>query len=321
MNICLKNRIEISGTGPSRRFQTGILAQLSLVQMAVVAKYGAWDNATYPWEDQTSAGMMGSIVTEIDAWITAISSNASIVANGMLPVKRRDPSSSTNSGVTNGFVYEFPDTSIGLNADGPTYPHLMLFGTQTNINTYITDEYANDTSNNGYGNYGSSPGHYTSYPTVGDTGYNNQAIVITETTDGEEFLAVGIQHGAFYADNTHMVVFKDQDGHWCFTTYYYGFAYDNYMGFWTGSNGPYDNDPVTRRSTTLIYGASIECTITGSSTRAGYDGIGQVAWFPKSSKILSGLGTSARFGQYRAYTTGEQYLAIGNSSFGFIIPA
>ena len=29
----------------------------------------------------TSAGFMGSIVAEFDAWITAITSNASIVAN------------------------------------------------------------------------------------------------------------------------------------------------------------------------------------------------------------------------------------------------
>ena len=60
--------------------------------MAIVVRQGIWDNAVYPWTDTTSAGMMGSIVTEIDTWISAISSNASIVANGQLPVKVREPS-------------------------------------------------------------------------------------------------------------------------------------------------------------------------------------------------------------------------------------
>lgn len=290
--------------------------------MGITAKYGAWDNATYPWDDQTSAGVMGSIVTEIDAWITAIGSNVSITTNGMLPVKQRDPASSTNSGTTNGFVYEFPDTSIGLNALGSTYPHLMFYGTQTSLTAAVTDEYGDDTSNNGYGTYGSTSGHYSLITGSGDAGYNNQAIVIYNDVNGEEFLCVAIKHGAGVSDENTFVVFKDKSNRWCFSVRNIGFAYDNYMDYWTGGVGPYDTDPTMGGGNTSLIGPMYlsVSTITGAAGKPGYDGIGQGMWYPASDKLYAARGTTARWGEFRTAETGEQYMSLGYLGSAVLIP-
>lgn len=293
-----------------------------MVPMGVVAKYGVWDNATYPWENQTSAGLVGSIATEIDTWITAITSNASIVANGQLPVKKRDQSSSTNTGTTNGFVYEFPDTSIGLNKDGPTYPTLMFYGTQTSLNAAVTDEYGDTTGNNGYGTYNQASGHYSLTAAAGDAGYSNQAIIVHNDVDGEEFLGVAIKQGTGVSDENSFTVFKDKSNHWCFHVRGIGFAYDNQMGYWTGQVGSYDTDPVIDGGSSNIVSTGFvrTNTITGAAARPGYNGIGQSLWFPKSDKVMAGRSTSGRWGDFKNLGTGEQYLSLGYNSFGFLIP-
>ena len=290
--------------------------------MTIVAKYGVWDNASYPWTDQTVDGLMGSIVTEIDAWITAISSNAGIIANGQLPVKIKDQSSSTNAGVTNGFVYEFPDTGIGVNKTGPSHPHLMFFGTQTSLWGNATDQYTNNTGNNGYGSYTQSPGHYTDVNGAGDTGYSNQAIIVHNDVDEEEFLGVAIKHGAGTSDENSFVVFKDISNHWCFQIRGQGFCYDNQLDYWTGEVGPYDTDPINQGGGTNTVGTGFLATtnIGGAATKPGYNGVGQSQWFPKSNKVMAGRSTSGRWGDFKNLGNGEQYLSLGYNTFGFLIP-
>ena len=207
--------------------------------MTIVKKQGIWLDASYPWTDTTSAGMMGSIVTEMDAWVSAISANPSIVANGQLPVKMREPTDSTNGGVTNGFAYEFPDTTLGVNLDGPSYPVMLVYGTQSSCIMECGDEYVDDSSNNGFGthNNASASGHRTPHTVTGDAGHDNQAIVIYDDTDGQEFFAVAFKLGTASGDNAGFVVFKDTSGHWCFTMKEDGFAYDNVLNYWTGHQG------------------------------------------------------------------------------------
>ena len=290
--------------------------------MGITAKYGVWDNATYPWDDQTTAGVWGSVVTEIDAWITAISGNTSITTNGMLPIKRRDTASSTDSGVTNGFVYEFPDTSIGLDALGPTYPHLMFYGTQTSLKGAVTDEYGDNTSNDGYGTYNQSPGHYTVVTGLGDAGYSNQAIVVYNDVDGEEFLGVAIKNGVSDSDGNSFIVFKDKSNRWCFSVKSSGFAYDNYMDYWTGQTGPYDTDPTLKGGSSSLLGPMYlsVTNINGAAGKPGFDGIGQGQWYPASDKLYAARSTSASWGEFRAAGTGEQYMSFGYSGAAVLIP-
>lgn len=290
--------------------------------MAVVARYGVWDNATYPWTDQTSAGLMGSIVTEIDAWITAITSNASITANGMLPVKKREPSDSTDGGTTNGFAYEFPDTSIGTGKTGSTYPTLGFYGTETTVRVEVGDDYQDTTANSGFGDWLSSVGHLSDTSGPGDAGYSNQAIVAYETTDGEEFFAVGLKVGSSVSDEICFIVFKDTDGHWCFIMEDEAFAYDTILDYWVGEFGPYDTDPTrTTVSSTFYLPMSIYSAFpTGAATKSNYGTGGQAYWYPKSSKLFEGRSTSSYFGHYADHGSSEQVVVLAYTGQAVAIP-
>lgn len=281
--------------------------------MAVVIKQGIWDNATYPWTDQTSAGLMGSIVTEIDAWITAITSNASIVANGQLPVKVRQPSDSTSGGTRNGFGYQFPDTSIGLNADGPTYPTLLVHGTETGLTVEAGDEFEDDTQNDGFGDLGSSPGHYTLASIPGTSGTDNEVIVAYDTTDEQEFIAIGFKLGSSNTRSGSVAVFKDTSGHWGFAIRDLGFNYDIHQGYWTGQEGPYDTDPEPIEYSSIYAPFVLETTEEyGSQSRAGFDYIVQQYWYPANPALYSGRGTSDNFGNFsRINNNTEAIVSLG----------
>lgn len=290
--------------------------------MAIVKRQGIWTDASYPWTDQTSAGMMGSIVAEFDAWVSAISGNASIVANGQLPVKLRDPSSSTDGGVTNGFVYEFPDTSIGLDADGPTYPTLMAYGTETSLKFVSSDEYADDASNGGFGDGDNTPGHRVGVTVGGDAGYDRQAIVFYDDTDGEEFFVVGVKVGTSTSENSGLGAFKDTDGHWVLVTGGFALAYDNVLGYWTGSTGPYDTDPVMDQNTSwlgpLVFRVNISA---GSISRPGFDNKIQGKWYPANGALHSGLNSLAKLGNYVLTEGGTEAIVMtGYASIAVRVP-
>ena len=256
---------------------------------------------------------MGGIAAEIDAWITAISSNASIVANGQLPVKVRQPSDSTNGGTTNGFGYRFPDTTIGLNADGPTYPTLLVFGAENSIIMEVGDEFEDDTQNSGFGGLGSTPGHYSSASIAGDIGFNREAIVAYDTVDEQEFIAVGFKLGSGSSDSGGFMAFKDTDGHWCFTVNQYGFAYDDYQGYWIGNIGPYDTDPEPLIPGSTYFPLTVQATaFTGASNRSGYNGVIQANWYPKNTAVYFGRGSAERLGDFvRVDSDTEAVVGIG----------
>lgn len=290
--------------------------------MAIVSRQGIWSNATYPWTDQTSAGYMGSIVAEIDAWISAISSNASIVANGMLPVKVREPSDSTNAGVRNGFGYRFPDTSIGLNADGSTYPTLICHGTETSLIPEVGDQFEDDTQNNGFGDLGINPGHYTFESISGVAGYDREAIIFYDTTDGEEFIAVGMKLGTSTSNNIGFAVFKDSDGHWSFVIKQNGFCYDNLLGYWTGFSGPYTTLPTMLDNGAYTSALSMRAAgSTGANTRPGFDYAIQGVWYAANSALYAGLGTVANLGNYTLLNSGtEAVIHTGYKSVAVRVP-
>ena len=290
--------------------------------MAIVKKQGIWTDSVYPWTDTTSAGLMGSIVTEIDAWITAISSNASIVANGQLPVKVREPSDSTNSGTRNGFVYEFPDTTIGVGADGPTYPHLMVHGTQTSLVAESGDEFEDDTQNNGFGDMGSTPGHSSSFTGSGSSGYDNQAIIFYDDTDGQEFFVGGIQLGSSTSNSVSFGAVKDLDGRWMLMTGDRGFSYDNILEYWTGANGPYDTDPSlddtagALKSLNLLVAAS-----TGANARPNFDYELQGRWYAANPVLYTALASQGGLGNYVLVSGGtEAIVQTGYNGFAVRVP-
>lgn len=279
--------------------------------MTIVKKQGIWSNSLYPWTDTTSAGYMGSIVAEIDTWIAAISSNPSIVANGMLPVKVRDPSSSTNGGATNGFAYQFPDTRIGLNNAGPTWPTLLVQGTDTFLKVEAGDEYQDTAVNNGFGSIGDSPGHSSTRDISGDVGYNNQAVLFYDTTDGEEFIGVGFKRGIGAGDGGGILVFRDTNGYWCFLMEDAGLAYDTVLGYWTGYDGPNDTNPVLNDSNNSMRPLVVMANTSSPPTNLpNYDGEIQGRWYPTNSALYSGLGTISMPGDFALVNGGTEAIVM-----------
>lgn len=294
--------------------------------MTVIGKQGIWDNSTYPWSDTTSAGYVGSIVTEINAWITAISGNPSIVANGQLPVQLKGPSDSTDGGVTNGFVYQFPDTTIGLDVTGPTYPTLLFEGQATGVSLIIGDEYNDNGSNSGYGSMytgsGTGRGHSTSEAWSGTSNFDREAIIAYDTTDGQEFFAVGTRLGTSSSSTAGFAVFKDTSGHWCFVLEDTGFAYDNVLGFWTGTAGSYDTDPTVPGNSQYQGPLRLEAAVpTGAANKPNYDGEVQVYWYVANPALYDGRGTTGRYGAYN-FTSNDTAVIIelGYDSIAVRVP-
>ena len=110
---------------------------------------------------------------------------------------------------------------------------------------------------------------------------------------------------------------------WCFAVRKICFASDNYMDYWTGGVCLYDTVPTAKGGSVSILGPlylSVS-TITGAASKSGYDGIGQGVWYPASDKLYWGRGGSARWGEYRAAETGEQYMSFGYNAAAVLIPA
>ena len=240
---------------------------------------------------------------------------------GQLPVKKREPTDSTNGGTNNGFAYEFPDTSIGLNADGPTYPTLIVHGTETSLKTECSDEYVDSTTNSGFGDAGSTPGHLATLSTNGDTGYDRQAIVFYDNTDGEEFFLCGVKIGGGN-DQVGFGVFKDTDGHWVILMGSVAIAYDKVLNYWTAATGPYDTDPILESYTSHFDPLAVRVSVSsGAITKPGFDQQVQGRWYAANSALYSGLGASGIFGNYVLIEGGTEAIVItGRSSAAVRVP-
>lgn len=259
---------------------------------------------------------MGSIVAEIDAWITAISSNASLIANGAVPVKVREPSDSTNSGVTNGFGYQFPDTSVS--GFGPTDVTLIVYGPETDLNMEVGDEFIDTTANDGFGDMGSTFGEREFEDFAGNAAFDREAIVIYDDTDGQEFLVVGFKLGTGTSDSGGFCVFKDQDNHWCILMRLQGFAYDNVLGFWTGnpSLGNYGTSPSALTNTSYSFPPLIVRATDFFDTLnvPGYDQRAQGYWRPANAALYSGRGSTSKLGNYLILSSSNEVMVESGAS-------
>lgn len=142
-------------------------------------EYQLWPSASYSGFGTASTDFWPSLEAKIDAWITAISSNASIVADGALPIKRKGYADTTDAANRMGVVIELPRTGISS---------FYYYG--VTLNSTIRYAYVNTgwTDNGTNGGYGS--------PTVGDntgttyswatSGQDMGIIIAQDTTDGQE---------------------------------------------------------------------------------------------------------------------------------------
>ena len=205
----------------------GRLCQSEQGIVAIKSYYQAFPDAVIPWNDVSAGGVWGSIITIIDQWISDISGNASIVANGMVPIKVRDQLSSTD-GARFGFVYQFPDTRV---PDPATYGvPLTLFynGQETSFSSYVTSNWRDNTSNSGYGSYNSGSGNYSGASVGGTSGADREVLIFTEDEDEKEFIAVSLKFGVSSSNTATFLISKDTNGYWFGMTRGYGLCLERY---------------------------------------------------------------------------------------------
>ena len=199
----------------------------------------------------------------------------------------------------------------------------MFQGTETSLTVEVGDQFEDDTQNDGFGDLGATPGHYIVRTFSGDSGYNREVIVAYDTTDEQEFLAVGLKFGSSVNDQSGFTVFKDTDGRWCFNAGALGFSYDNVLNYWTGTSGPYDTDPSVDYINNGYLPFQMSSSIANGSTgHPNYAGEIQVRWKAANPALYAVAGGLSRLGNYSLYDGGTKcILETGyyNSAVGFTV--
>lgn len=174
--------------------------------MAPVIKWQRWDNVSYNWFGAGATDALPSLEAEIDAWITAVNSNASNV--GRQITKERGYADSTGGNYA-AFVL-----SAGANGNASKgYLQWGCLGSTSSKKAYAGPTFADDTSNGGYGTVsgGSSD---TSIGWV-TSGQEANWLIVYDVTDGEEYFAFG---PAFDSNDTGVQegfsIVKCTDGEW-----------------------------------------------------------------------------------------------------------
>ena len=175
--------------------------------MAPTIKWQRWDSASYDWTGTAATDALPSVEAELDAWITAVNGNAS--NTGRQITKERGYADSTTANY-HGLV-----VSAGANNNAAKgYLGFGTYGSATTKRLYAGDTYADDTTNGGYGTIsgGTSDTSVSWY----SSGQEANFLIISDTTDGQEFFLWGVSMPATpntaYSDG--FFIMKCADGEW-----------------------------------------------------------------------------------------------------------
>jgi len=178
--------------------------------MAPVIKWQRWDSASYDWFGQAATDALPSLEAELDAFITAVNSNAS--NTGRQLTKERGYADSTTA--------NYAALVISAGANGNTakgYMQWGCLGSGTSKRAYVGDTFTDDTSNGGYGTV--SGGVSDTSITWVTTGEEANWLVVYDLTDGQEYFCFG---PAFDTDDTGeqegFAIVKCSDGEWSLVT-------------------------------------------------------------------------------------------------------
>ena len=190
-----------------------------------VAKYKYWAAADY----DGYTDLWPSLKTEIDSWITAISTNAGI--SGYLPsrVKDLDDGNSTFGQV--GLVYEFP------NPDGGSIHYQTYAQSNSTRNTRLTVNWADNGYNYGYGSGDTLAGEQHPWT---DTGANYGLFIASDTTNEQEFFIAGVYSGAnTNQQDTIFACMRSVTKHWGIFT---NDGTTNHLAWWSPQANDYKED-------------------------------------------------------------------------------
>jgi hypothetical protein len=175
---------------------------------APTAEYQLWPSASYDGFGTASTDYWPALETKLDAWITAISGNASITANSALPIKKKGVADSTAPASRIGIVLELPYASA------PSYFFYSANQGTTLRYAYVNDGWTDNGTNNGYGPYNAGNNTGTS-ATWAASGIDLGIFLAQDTTDGQEFFIAGCAGPNSNYELVLMFVARTVEGGWC----------------------------------------------------------------------------------------------------------
>lgn len=249
-----------------------------------VGKYKAWSAVDSNTLGTAVGDFWPALEAELDAWITAISGNASMT--GYLPIKKKGYADSTTANYM-GFTVELPH---------PTNPSIYM-GSYSTSTTSRTRKHAStwtdNSSEGGYGGFGGTVDTETTGWTV--TGRANGIFLAYDTTDTQEFFTAGYWDEAGTSVQDNIVLFaRGTDGTW---GSFFNDSNTNHILWYSGKSGSVVSTSV---ETTAYYNIF--------ASKFGDTGIGGGARFASANPRLlspSSSATGAYFadGGYSAYVT------------------
>ena len=202
--------------------------------MAPTIKWQRWDSASYDWHSGTADGAVAQIEAELDAWIAAV--NAHTANTGRQITKMRGYADST------GGSYAGITLRYGANSNTEyAYSYYGTRGSTSSRTWYIGPNFADDTSNGGYGTV--SGGASDSSISWRVSGYEADFLLIYDTTEGQEYFLMGPRFGTSTSYMDGFAIMKSTTGEWMIssgdgsaTRYTYHYFNDSVSTGWSAIN-------------------------------------------------------------------------------------
>lgn len=254
-----------------------------------VGKYKFWDSTIANGLGTSANDFWPALETELDAWLSAISGNASL--SGAAPTKLKGTADSTNANYL-GLVVELPHST------DPSMYVQSYCSSSTAMIQRVGETYSDNGSNGGYGTIsGVSDTEGSSWSA---TGIDLGIFLAYDTTDGEEFFVAG-RWGSDTASlhDPLMIMVRGIAGNWSGTV----------IDASTSGMVWYDRNASTFISGRVIGTSNSEMNIFSSASSTSSPGISTTSQFvsanPRILTASAGTDTGASFGDapYTAYVT------------------
>jgi hypothetical protein len=254
-----------------------------------VGKYKFWDSTTANGLGTSANDFWPALEAELDAWISAISGNASLT--GSVPIKLKGTADSTNANYL-GFVVELPHST-----DPSMYVQSYCSSSVT-MTQRVGETYSDNGTQGGYGAISgvsdTESGSWTA------TGIDLGIFLAYDTTDGEEFFVAGRWGSDTISFHDPLVIIvRGIAGNWSGTV----------VDTTTSGMVFYDRNASTFVSSSISTRTGSEMTFFSSAASTTSPGISQTSQFvTANSRILTTYGsadTGDSFGDapYTAYAT------------------
>lgn len=210
--------------------------------MAPTIKWQRWDAANYNWLGQNTTDALPSLEAELDAWIATVNGIASNAGRQL--AKKRGYASSTTTNYA-GLVIE---AGANNNTEKGYLQYISVEPTRKSV--YAGDTFSDDTSKGGYGTV--SGGSADTVVTWRTSGSEANFLLVYDTTDGQEFFAMGPSFGTTGTSVMDgFVIFKCTDGEWAMASSDASFYHVTH--YWGADNGGWNNCGRTSSADNAVY--------------------------------------------------------------------